>query len=113
MVAYHPQGNTIHAYSVHTGQLLSTLQAHFDRVNCCIFHPTREELYSGSNDYQILVWTPYFDEKQDEEEEDNNNNVDNNNNNKVKSKQKKGNVSSDEDNWSDDEDYSNSTATNR
>lgn len=53
---------------------MSVLQGHYERVNCCVFHPNYEEMYSGSKDRQILVWTPLFDEVQEqrvEEETDN------------------------------------------
>lgn len=76
------------------------MQAHLDRVNCCVFHPSREELYSGGNDYLVLVWTPLFDEQREEEEDEGDNtlNPDNNNNSN-----KSTSFDSDEDNWSDDD----------
>jgi DNA excision repair protein ERCC-8 len=59
---------------------MSVLQGHYDRVNCCVFHPNYQEMYSGSKDRQILVWTPIFDEYHDEQQ-----------------------VPEESDNWSDDE----------
>lgn len=49
-----------------------------DTINCCIFNPSMHELYSGSNDGNILVWRAAVDKDCD---------VDNDN--------------GDEDNWSD------------
>ncbi|KAJ7569020.1 hypothetical protein O6H91_01G057600 [Diphasiastrum complanatum] len=53
-----PSDTIIQAYDVWTGNLHATLKGHYDLVNCCSFHPLDQELYSGSNDRQILVWAP-------------------------------------------------------
>eukprot|EP01132_Coremiostelium_polycephalum_P002572 gene2572-3186_t len=53
---FHPNGKNINVYNTKTGELVKYLKGHFERVNCCIFHPTQEILYSGSNDQLILVW---------------------------------------------------------
>ena len=55
---FHPNDATIGCYNTTTGKLVRTLKAHMDVVNCCVFHPHRQELYTGSNDQQILVWAP-------------------------------------------------------
>jgi len=65
-IVFHPNDNMINAYHVHTGALLFQLKGHFDRVNCCLFHPQKEELFSGGNDRQILAWTPLPDEQEAE-----------------------------------------------
>lgn len=50
-------------FDLSTGQLLDTLRAHMDTINCCIFNPSMHELYSGSNDGNILVWRAALDDK--------------------------------------------------
>jgi WD40 repeat protein len=68
MIVYHPNASLINAYNIHTGDLIESLQGHYDRVNCCTFHPIREELYSGGKDHKVLAWTPLFDELDTQEE---------------------------------------------
>ncbi|KAH9294346.1 hypothetical protein KI387_040448 [Taxus chinensis] len=49
---------SIKAYDVWSGSLCSTFHGHYDFVNCCSFNSQDQELYSGSNDRQILIWSP-------------------------------------------------------
>jgi len=44
--------------SLGTGQLISKLSGHFRNVTCTSFSPYFHQLYSGSTDRNILVWTP-------------------------------------------------------
>jgi len=67
-IVYHPNGNVIHAYNIQTGDLVKQYKAHFERVNACTVQPVTQELFSGSNDRQILCWSP--EEPRDEEEEE-------------------------------------------
>ncbi|KJE90839.1 DNA repair helicase RAD25 [Capsaspora owczarzaki ATCC 30864] len=55
---FHPSDSEIGCYDAATGRQVKSLKAHMDVVNCCVFHPHRQELYTGSNDQQILVWSP-------------------------------------------------------
>jgi len=55
---YYPSFNSINVYDIYSGEQVGVLQGHLDKVNCCVFHPTNMELYSGGNDAQILAWTP-------------------------------------------------------
>eukprot|EP00850_Spirogloea_muscicola_P013949 SM000097S24802 [mRNA] locus=s97:362159:364831:+ [translate_table: standard] len=55
---YHPSGSSIRVYETWTGHLHDILRGHYAPVNACTYHPHDEELYSGSNDRQILVWGP-------------------------------------------------------
>jgi len=57
-LVYHPNGKDICVYEIKTGELIHTLKNHFKAVNCCCFHPTLQELYSGGNDGLINVWSP-------------------------------------------------------
>lgn len=69
-VVFHPNLSNIHSYSIHTGQHVSTLQGHYERVSCCVFHPFLEELYSGGSDCMILKWTPPSASQEEEANED-------------------------------------------
>lgn len=35
-----------------------TLQGHYENVNCCCYSANDQELYTGGNDRQILIWSP-------------------------------------------------------
>lgn len=49
---------TVKAYDVGSGMTFRTFRAHYELVNCCCFNMQDQELYTGSNDRQILVWSP-------------------------------------------------------
>ncbi|KAL3684556.1 hypothetical protein R1sor_002578 [Riccia sorocarpa] len=53
-----PTSTAIKVYNLWTGLLLKTLGGHYDDVNCCELHPYEQEMYSGSSDRKILVWSP-------------------------------------------------------
>ncbi|XP_045157831.2 DNA excision repair protein ERCC-8-like [Mercenaria mercenaria] len=53
-----PNGKSIDAYDICTGERQYTLHGHFRQVNCCYYHPDFHELYSGGGDRNILVWGP-------------------------------------------------------
>lgn len=56
---FHPSGSVVQMYDVTSGQLLRTLGGgHFDTINCCKWNPAAQELYSGSDDCNIVVWAP-------------------------------------------------------
>ena len=38
--------------------MISELNGHYNSVNCCTFVPSHQELYSGGDDRNILVWDP-------------------------------------------------------
>eukprot|EP00040_Diaphanoeca_grandis_P009853 m.50431 g.50431 ORF g.50431 m.50431 type:complete len:384 (-) comp21297_c1_seq1:52-1203(-) len=58
---FHPHNSDIAVYNLSTGVLRNMLKGHYREVHSCIFHPTREEVYSGSSDAEVLVWTPQID----------------------------------------------------
>ncbi|XP_039125945.1 WD repeat-containing protein ATCSA-1-like [Dioscorea cayenensis subsp. rotundata] len=60
---------TVKAYDVWTGTVKKTFHGHYESVNCCHFSSLDQELYTGSNDRQILVWStpPAAFEEQDGE----------------------------------------------
>ncbi|XP_050016395.1 DNA excision repair protein ERCC-8 isoform X2 [Alexandromys fortis] len=53
-----PYGSTIAVYAVHSGERLTVLKGHYKSVDCCVFQPHFQELYSGSRDCNILAWVP-------------------------------------------------------
>lgn len=53
-----PCMTTIKAYDLWSGLTSQILRGHYESVNCCCFSSQDQELYSGSNDRQILVWSP-------------------------------------------------------
>jgi len=61
-VLYHPNGFDILALEAQTGRKLGLLRGHMDKVNCCVFHPFSQELYSGGSDRQLLYWVPSMNE---------------------------------------------------
>ncbi|XP_057258677.1 DNA excision repair protein ERCC-8 isoform X2 [Pezoporus wallicus] len=56
--AFVPYDSTIAVYTVFTGELITMLRGHYTAVNCCVFQPNFQELYSGSRDCNILAWIP-------------------------------------------------------
>ncbi|PUZ53870.1 hypothetical protein GQ55_5G084800 [Panicum hallii var. hallii] len=76
---------SIKAYNLWSGTTFRTFRGHYELVNCCYYSEQDQELYTGSNDRQILVWspsTPAFTEMEDDEK-------------------RHGLSAADEDNWSD------------
>jgi len=45
-------------FEIRSGKQVTNLRGHLDSVNCCTFHTSQQELYSGANDRQILVYAP-------------------------------------------------------
>ncbi|XP_022951019.1 DNA excision repair protein ERCC-8-like isoform X1 [Cucurbita moschata] len=48
----------IKAFDMWTGKASLTLSGHYEAVNCCLYSFQDQELYTGGNDRQILVWSP-------------------------------------------------------
>ncbi|TPX43583.1 hypothetical protein SeLEV6574_g04979 [Synchytrium endobioticum] len=64
---YHPSDNRqILVFDMLTGELVKRLRGHFARVGCVALRSHHQELYSGGNDHEILVWTPMKDELPDD-----------------------------------------------
>lgn len=67
---YFPCGNNLKVYETHTGSHQSTLKGHYESINCTASNPISSEVYTGSNDRQILVWEPpplsHYSDTQDE-----------------------------------------------
>ncbi|VAH66048.1 unnamed protein product [Triticum turgidum subsp. durum] len=80
-----PCMSSIKAYNTWSGTTFQTFRGHYDHVNCCYYNSQDQELYTGSNDRQILVWSPSTPALTEMEDDD---------------KRQEG-FAADEDNWSD------------
>ncbi|XP_022087344.1 DNA excision repair protein ERCC-8-like [Acanthaster planci] len=56
--AFVPNTADVAVFDLHNGELVYDLKGHYSNVNCCVFHPLFQELYSGGNDSNILLWEP-------------------------------------------------------
>ena len=66
---FHPSGSIIQAFDLLTGQQRFSLKGHLDAINACAFNEATQELYTGSNDRQIGVWSSVGTESADREED--------------------------------------------
>ncbi|CAK7347424.1 unnamed protein product [Dovyalis caffra] len=53
-----PCMTSVKAFDVWSGKTHVTFRGHYEYVNCCWFSSQDQELYTGGNDRQILVWSP-------------------------------------------------------
>ncbi|KAE9603626.1 putative transcription factor WD40-like family [Lupinus albus] len=53
-----PCMRTVKAFDMWSGNTYATLRGHYECVNACWFNQQDQELYTGGNDRQILVWSP-------------------------------------------------------
>ncbi|XP_041358776.1 DNA excision repair protein ERCC-8-like [Gigantopelta aegis] len=53
-----PNETNIEILELHSGMTINTLRGHYSQVNSCVYHRDRHEVYSGSNDRNILIWVP-------------------------------------------------------
>eukprot|EP01103_Thecamoeba_quadrilineata_P014782 TRINITY_DN448_c2_g1_i2.p1 TRINITY_DN448_c2_g1~~TRINITY_DN448_c2_g1_i2.p1 ORF type:complete len:471 (-),score=101.38 TRINITY_DN448_c2_g1_i2:540-1952(-) len=80
-VVFVPCGTVLRSYHLLTGEeAMPPFTGHYEPINCSIFHPANEMLFTAASDKQILVWTP-----------------------KSRSSQKEPEKIEDEDKWSDEE----------
>nr|XP_008101073.1 PREDICTED: DNA excision repair protein ERCC-8 isoform X1 [Anolis carolinensis] len=56
--AFVPYNSTIAIYTIYSGDLMTILRGHFSSVDCCVFQPYLQELYSSGRDGNILAWVP-------------------------------------------------------
>ncbi|CAM9656745.1 DNA excision repair protein ERCC-8 isoform X2 [Lampetra fluviatilis] len=64
-----PMGSHVTAFEIYSGRAHTQLSGHYNKVNCCEYYSDFQELYSGGNDSNILVWVPNMGRTQPEEEE--------------------------------------------
>jgi DNA excision repair protein ERCC-8 len=53
-----PSGSNLRMYNIFDGTLKKTWRGHYESVNCSIYNPILNEIYTGSKDRNILIWTP-------------------------------------------------------
>ncbi|KAL5559176.1 hypothetical protein UlMin_035387 [Ulmus minor] len=53
-----PCMTAVKAFDMWSGKTSQTFRGHYEYVNCCWFNSLDQELYTGGNDRQILVWSP-------------------------------------------------------
>lgn len=56
--AFVPYGSTVAIYTIFSGELITMLRGHYNPVDCCVFQPNFQELYSSGRDGNILAWVP-------------------------------------------------------
>ncbi|KAK6621675.1 hypothetical protein RUM44_001482 [Polyplax serrata] len=56
-LVYIPSEGNIFVVEMLSGALINILNGHFHLVNCCYYRHMYQELYSGGNDRNILMWT--------------------------------------------------------
>ncbi|XP_008220328.1 PREDICTED: DNA excision repair protein ERCC-8 [Prunus mume] len=69
-----PCMTAVKAFDMWSGKTSLTFRGHYEHVNCCWFSLQDQELYTGGNDRQILVWSPsrsVSDEDEGPKDEDN------------------------------------------
>ncbi|KAK9946394.1 hypothetical protein M0R45_011862 [Rubus argutus] len=57
-LAFVPCMTAVKAFDMWSGRTSLTFRGHYENVNCCWFSLQDQELYTGGNDRQILVWSP-------------------------------------------------------
>ncbi|KAE8658862.1 Transducin/WD40 repeat-like superfamily protein isoform 3 [Hibiscus syriacus] len=53
-----PCMTVVKAFDIWSGKMSLAFRGHYESVNCCWFSSQDQELYTGGNDRQILVWSP-------------------------------------------------------
>ena len=53
-----PSDTKIHVLDIETFSPVKSLGGHYNNVNCVTFNKAFQEMYSGGNDRNILVWEP-------------------------------------------------------
>ncbi|KAF7830543.1 WD repeat-containing protein ATCSA-1 [Senna tora] len=53
-----PCMRSVKAFDMWSGNTCATFRGHYECVNSCCFSQQDQELYTGGNDRQILVWSP-------------------------------------------------------
>lgn len=65
-VIFIPEDSDINIYEISSGTKIDVLRGHYNQVTCCKFQRQFQELYSGGNDRNILIWVPSTDEAYDD-----------------------------------------------
>ena len=51
-----PSYSSIHCLDIENEDLHSSLNGHYNTVNCTAFNASEQELFTGGNDRNILIW---------------------------------------------------------
>ncbi|KAL6215400.1 hypothetical protein ACLB2K_014830 [Fragaria x ananassa] len=57
-LAFVPCMTAVKAFDMWSGRTALKFRGHYELVNCCWFSLQDQELYTGGNDRQILIWSP-------------------------------------------------------
>ncbi|RWR97166.1 DNA excision repair protein ERCC-8 isoform X1 [Cinnamomum micranthum f. kanehirae] len=57
-IVFVPCKTAVKAFDVWSGRTSQIFRGHYECVNCCWFNPHDQDLFTGSNDRQILIWSP-------------------------------------------------------
>ncbi|XP_057776561.1 WD repeat-containing protein ATCSA-1-like [Salvia miltiorrhiza] len=57
-LSFVPCMTTVKVFDIWSGQTKCAFRGHYENVNCCWYNAQDQELYTGGNDRQILVWSP-------------------------------------------------------
>lgn len=53
-----PSENVLLMYDIYSGEEIRKLRGHFETINCCQFNAATNEVYTGSKDRNLLIWSP-------------------------------------------------------
>lgn len=56
-VLFAPNRTRVSMYDTSSGEDLGSLSGHISAVNCCVFNPSKLELYSGADDSHVIAWS--------------------------------------------------------
>ncbi len=56
-LAFAPSDSDVEMFDVFTGLSVTMLQGHYSQVNSCVFQQSTNQLYTASNDRNILIFT--------------------------------------------------------
>lgn len=68
--AFVPVDATIAVYTIYSGEKIAVLNGHYSDVDCCVFHPLYQDLYSAGKDCNVLAWVPAMLEPDPDEDTD-------------------------------------------
>ncbi|KAL3505054.1 hypothetical protein ACH5RR_034895 [Cinchona calisaya] len=57
-IVFVPCMTTTKAFDMWSGKTMLNFRGHYENVSCCWYSAQDQELYTGGNDRQILVWSP-------------------------------------------------------
>ena len=52
-----PSNKNLLMYNIFEGCLKNNFKGHFESINCCAYNSSLNEIYTGSKDRNILIWT--------------------------------------------------------